>query len=71
MPPMKPPSNRCAKHSNDKFSGRIVIGEGERDEAPMLFIGEEVGAGGPRIVACDHSRELPLQHKEEAKPSPL
>ena len=24
---------------------RIVIGEGERDEAPMLFIGEEVGAG--------------------------
>ena len=25
--------------------GRIVIGEGERDEAPMLFIGEEVGAG--------------------------
>jgi len=27
--------------------GRIVIGEGERDEAPMLFIGEEVGAAGP------------------------
>lgn len=25
------------------FRGRIVIGEGERDEAPMLFIGEEVG----------------------------
>src|SRR5256714_13647419 len=25
--------------------GRIVIGEGERDEAPMLFIGEEIGAG--------------------------
>ncbi len=25
--------------------GRIVIGEGERDEAPMLFIGEEVGTG--------------------------
>jgi fructose-1,6-bisphosphatase class II len=25
--------------------GRIVIGEGERDEAPMLFIGEEVGEG--------------------------
>ena len=24
--------------------GRIVIGEGERDEAPMLFIGEELGA---------------------------
>src|SRR5437016_13182605 len=25
--------------------GRIVIGEGERDEAPMLFIAEEVGGG--------------------------
>src|SRR5947208_7266107 len=25
--------------------GRIVIGEGERDEAPMLYIGEEVGRG--------------------------
>jgi fructose-1,6-bisphosphatase class II len=27
--------------------GKIVIGEGERDEAPMLFIGEKVGAAGP------------------------
>ena len=28
--------------------GTVVIGEGERDEAPMLFIGEEVGTGkGP------------------------
>ena len=26
------------------MAGRIVIGEGERDEAPMLYIGEEVGA---------------------------
>lgn len=35
--------------------GRIVIGEGERDEAPMLYIGEEVGDGkGPRIdIALD------------------
>ncbi|WP_141734957.1 class II fructose-bisphosphatase [Oligoflexus tunisiensis] len=32
----------------------IVIGEGERDEAPMLFIGEKVGKGGPMIdIACD------------------
>lgn len=28
-----------------KMQGRIVIGEGERDEAPMLYIGEEVGTG--------------------------
>lgn len=35
--------------------GRIVIGEGERDEAPMLYIGEEVGTGkGPEIdIALD------------------
>jgi fructose-1,6-bisphosphatase II / sedoheptulose-1,7-bisphosphatase len=35
--------------------GRIVIGEGERDEAPMLYIGEEVGRGtGPRVdIALD------------------
>jgi fructose-1,6-bisphosphatase class II len=30
------------------IAGRIVIGEGERDEAPMLFVGEEVGAGHGR-----------------------
>ncbi len=36
------------------ISGLIVIGEGERDEAPMLFIGERVGAGGERIdIAVD------------------
>jgi fructose-1,6-bisphosphatase II / sedoheptulose-1,7-bisphosphatase len=38
-----------------EIDGVIVIGEGERDEAPMLFIGEKVGAGrGPRIdIALD------------------
>ncbi|MGB0907881.1 MAG: class II fructose-bisphosphatase [Maricaulaceae bacterium] len=37
------------------IQGRIVIGEGERDEAPMLYIGEEVGNGsGPEIdIALD------------------
>jgi fructose-1,6-bisphosphatase II len=37
------------------FSGTVVIGEGERDEAPMLFIGERVGGdGGPELdVALD------------------
>jgi fructose-1,6-bisphosphatase II / sedoheptulose-1,7-bisphosphatase len=35
--------------------GTVVIGEGERDEAPMLFIGEEVGSGqGPEVdIALD------------------
>ena len=38
-----------------RFEGTIVIGEGERDEAPMLYIGERVGGGeGPKIeIACD------------------
>ncbi|MGH6933179.1 MAG: class II fructose-bisphosphatase [Dongiaceae bacterium] len=34
--------------------GTVVIGEGERDEAPMLYIGEKVGSGGPRVdIALD------------------
>lgn len=42
----------------DEFShldiaGRIVIGEGERDEAPMLYIGEEVGSGLPGSPEVD------------------
>src|SRR4051812_46599786 len=36
------------------IDGTVVIGEGERDEAPMLYIGEQVGAGGPKIdIALD------------------
>jgi fructose-1,6-bisphosphatase II / sedoheptulose-1,7-bisphosphatase len=35
-------------------SGRVVIGEGERDEAPSLYIGEELGRGGPEVdIAVD------------------
>ena len=30
-----------------KFNGEVVIGEGELDEAPMLYIGEKLGSGGP------------------------
>ena len=36
------------------IDGTVVIGEGEMDEAPMLFIGEKVGAGGPKMdIAVD------------------
>lgn len=36
------------------ISGKVVIGEGEMDEAPMLYIGEVVGAGGPKVdIAVD------------------
>ena len=41
--------------NNLAIAGTVVIGEGERDEAPMLYIGEEVGNGhGPRVdIALD------------------
>ena len=37
------------------FDGRIVIGEGEKDEAPMLYRGERLGSGAePRMdIAVD------------------
>jgi fructose-1,6-bisphosphatase II / sedoheptulose-1,7-bisphosphatase len=36
------------------IDGTVVIGEGERDEAPMLYIGEKVGLGGPKMdIALD------------------
>lgn len=36
------------------INGTVVIGEGEMDEAPMLYIGEEVGAGGIEVdIAVD------------------
>lgn len=36
------------------IDGTVVIGEGERDKAPMLYIGEKVGSGGPGIdIALD------------------
>jgi fructose-1,6-bisphosphatase II / sedoheptulose-1,7-bisphosphatase len=45
---------RRALNSLD-IAGTVVIGEGERDEAPMLYIGEKVGTGkGPKIdIALD------------------
>jgi len=41
--------------SSLSIQGRVVIGEGERDEAPMLYIGEQVGNGtGPHVdIALD------------------
>jgi len=47
-------SMRIALNGMD-IEGTVVIGEGERDEAPMLYIGEKVGTGkGPKIdIALD------------------
>jgi fructose-1,6-bisphosphatase class II len=43
-----------AAFNDVEIDGTVVIGEGERDEAPMLFIGEKVGKGGECIdIAVD------------------
>jgi len=40
--------------NNLSISGTVIIGEGERDKAPMLYIGEKVGKGGPKVdIALD------------------
>ena len=40
--------------NNLAIDGKVIIGEGERDEAPMLYIGEKVGKGGPKVdIALD------------------
>lgn len=48
------------------IQGRVVIGEGERDEAPMLYIGEEVGTGhGPEVdIALDPLEGTTLTAKD-------
>ncbi len=48
------------------IAGVVVIGEGERDEAPMLFIGEEVGSGnGPGVdIALDPLEGTTLTAKD-------
>ena len=49
-----------------EINGTVVIGEGERDEAPMLYIGEEVGAGnGPEVdIALDPLEGTTLTAKD-------
>ena len=48
------------------IAGTVVIGEGERDEAPMLYIGEEVGTGnGPGVdIALDSLEGTTLTAKD-------
>ncbi|SLN27959.1 class II fructose-bisphosphatase [Roseisalinus antarcticus] len=49
-----------------EIQGTVVIGEGERDEAPMLYIGEEVGSGtGPKVdIALDPLEGTTLTAKD-------
>tara|TARA_B100000315_G_scaffold246779_1_gene274525 strand:+ start:9329 stop:10276 length:948 start_codon:yes stop_codon:yes gene_type:complete len=57
------------------FNGRVAIGEGERDEAPMLYIGEPLGSqqGDPLALAADIAVD-PLEctnHCAQDKPDAL
>src|SRR3954447_3299466 len=55
------------------IEGQIVIGEGERDEAPMLYIGEKVGRGkGPKIdIALDPLEGTTLTAKASPNALPV
>src|SRR5262245_20505036 len=47
--------------NNVTMDGVVVIGEGEKDEAPMLYNGEQIGAGGPPCdIAVDPIDGTPL-----------
>jgi fructose-1,6-bisphosphatase II / sedoheptulose-1,7-bisphosphatase len=49
------------------IEGTVVIGEGERDEAPMLYIGEKVGLGGAAVdIALDPLEGTTLTAKQMA-----
>src|SRR5258705_11763977 len=49
--------------------GTIVIGEGERDEAPMPFVGERVGRGRPQDPEVDTALD-PLEGTNLCAPGP-
>jgi fructose-1,6-bisphosphatase II len=42
--------------STVRFNGTVVIGEGEKDEAPMLYYGENVGDGGGATCTSPSAR---------------
>jgi fructose-1,6-bisphosphatase class II len=46
------------------FAGRVVIGEGERDEAPMLFIGEELGRAWESLAAPSEQYDIAVDPLE-------
>ena len=52
------------------IDGTVVIGEGERDEAPMLYIGEEVGTKDGAAVDIAAGALQP-RHPRMARPRPL
>ena len=70
------PSRRCgATMDTVPIDGTIVIGEGERDEAPMLYIGEKVGHGARatgrsrRTSRRSTSRSIRSRARTSARPA--
>src|SRR5258708_9379627 len=55
------------------IAGTVVIGEGERDEAPMLFLGENVRTGNrpPIDIALDPLEGTTITAKGGANPPPV
>ena len=47
------------------MDGIVVIGEGEKDEAPMLYNGEEIGDGGPPRVSATRLTTSPIGTSSE------
>ena len=52
------------------FRGVVVIGEGEKDEAPMLHNGEEVGAGSAPSTTSPSTRSTARRCSPRACPTP-
>jgi fructose-1,6-bisphosphatase II len=54
------------------MDGVVIIGEGEKDEAPMLYNGERIGDGTPpqTDIAVDPSTAPPSRPSAAATPSP-
>lgn len=50
-----------------QMDGVVVIGEGEKDEAPMLYCGEGAGMGGGRGSSRGQKDEAPMLHCGEGE----
>ena len=68
-PPTPPPSTRCGSMIDSvSMDGMVVIGEGEKDEAPMLFNGEQVGNGaGPQSTSPSTRSTAPRSRRRASR----
>ena len=64
-----PPRPCAAAMDEIEMEGTIVIGEGERDEAPMLYIGEQVGMAGEARAGRSTSRSTRSRARTSSPPA--